>query len=555
MSLKFLGARDITAFGSAIAAAAGEALATEIVGMDKNGSVLGGCCYIANRDRYYTNGQQAAGRNGVFKLDPDMIDVSKSDYNIPLIQTEEFVCMGQPNPASLAQNAYTGRNNFDLIRLNVDTLGQTTPAFTGPNGAYVINTGGIGAGVPGGWTSSSRQQIFFEGLTDGIAGLTPLVGANVYPDGLAFSFIGDGTPLSDSVRRFDWPGWIDIRERRAVAVVPDFSSLVTSSITEPFYETPIDGDTFDWSFAQYIADTDATFATPKGLILQHNRTVLDPSPYIAGDKIRTYVRLSDFNPFDVSSASGVPVRTNGRVRLTSRLIAGVFPHFDLAGQQDAQNLATMHVLFDEQRGRFVQFLTHPDFPVADAGAVTVGFYAPIADPVIITPPIPVDVPRTNDIVDVESAVLGDLGEPIQGQVIDWTLTRRSTELEVLDASTFPGTSTVNNPSIDQSVPIKNEGTLSVIADGTPLVETTDYTVVLSTGVITWVTDQSGAALVTASYEHRLTAANPPNDDSHGTLLSATTISDVNGIVSTRILVPDDDELVGTTDNLNAEFPP
>ncbi len=559
MSLRFLGALEITPFGVAVANANGAANPTEIQGMDAGTTQLFGSMYCVNRNRYFCNGFQSGGVNGNFSIEPNFLDQSASNYLRPPSSPESdgdaFMCMGQPDLQTLAQTMYCGRNADVVRRLNVDTLSQTQPAFTGANGDFVINTGGIAAATPGGWVSFENIGIFFEGLTDGIPGVTPLVGANVYPQGLFLSQVHDGTPLSDSVRRFGWPAWIDIDLRRAVAVVPDIASRVTTTVTEPFYETPIDGDTFDWAFAQYIPDTDATLATPKGLLLQHNRSEI---PIIAGGVgvLRTYVRFTDFNPFGVASAVGVPTRTNGRIRLNSRCLANVGPHFDLAGQATLQNPTGIHIFFDSKNGRFVQFMgTLAAGTVGDPNRCTVGFFLPVADPVIITQPIAREVSRTNDIIDYDSAVLGDLGERINGQIIDWTLTRRSTELEVLDASTFPGTSTVVNAPIDESVPAANEGTLSVIADGVPLVETTDYTVVLSTGVITWVTDQSGATVVTATYEHRLTPAAPPNDATHGTLLADTSISDENGVVTTRILVPDDDDLVGTIDDLDAEFPP
>ena len=82
-----------------------------------------------------------------------------------------------------------------------------------------------------------------------------------------------------------------------------------------------------------------------------------------------------------------------------------------------------------------------------------------------------------------------------------------------------------------------------------LVEGVDYTVVLSTGVITWITDQSGAAVVDASYEHRETNATPP----HGSLLATASISDEDGRVNTQVAYGTGTTLVGAIDRLINAF--
>ena len=80
-----------------------------------------------------------------------------------------------------------------------------------------------------------------------------------------------------------------------------------------------------------------------------------------------------------------------------------------------------------------------------------------------------------------------------------------------------------------------------------LVEGVDYTVNLATGLITWITDQSGAALVTATYEHRETEVSPPN----GSLLVLQGVSDQDGRVFTQVRYDDDDDLVGALDILRS----
>jgi len=100
-----------------------------------------------------------------------------------------------------------------------------------------------------------------------------------------------------------------------------------------------------------------------------------------------------------------------------------------------------------------------------------------------------------------------------------------------------------------SVPSSAAGSLRIFADGIELAESTDFTVVLSTGVITWVTDQQGATLVSAAYEHRGTGALP----AHGTLLGSSSSTDGDGRARTSVFYPDDDDLVGKLDLITSDL--
>ncbi|KKK81283.1 hypothetical protein LCGC14_2815020, partial [marine sediment metagenome] len=80
-----------------------------------------------------------------------------------------------------------------------------------------------------------------------------------------------------------------------------------------------------------------------------------------------------------------------------------------------------------------------------------------------------------------------------------------------------------------------------------LAETTDYTVVLATGVITWVLDHSDATQMLADYDHRDTPAASPS----GELLNSTAQSDDLGRAVVRVRFADDDTLVDTGDRLTA----
>ena len=132
--------------------------------------------------------------------------------------------------------------------------------------------------------------------------------------------------------------------------------------------------------------------------------------------------------------------------------------------------------------------------------------------------------------------------------MDWSLFRNSSELEVI-VPVFPGFNTVANPPIDGNFAGDPEGTLVVRADTVVLVEGVDYTANLALGRITWITDQTGASVVDASYEHRENNASPP----HGTLLTALSLSEADGRVFSQIRYPDDDALVSTLDRLIADL--
>jgi hypothetical protein len=543
--------------------------------------------YHTGRDRFFCPfraSSAAQGSSGVGYFDPNFVADSppNADYvnqttlglgAITTLQNDQF------DPATSAQRIFlanAGSGNID--ELDPNTLGLTTDVFDeGPNGIFQNTISGPPTG-DGNWQSLVSTNLFFTGLKNGIRVTSGEVnnangnknnvetltsGVNVHPDGLYLANLNTGTLEGNNVTRSF--GWVDIRTRRLVGLIgaeedglstgiPSFFPLeVAANPTGNSSESEINGRTFQWICAQYLPDPDATFAIPKGeLIFIPRLEIPSINVPVLGDVQEVYIRITDFNPFNVAAAEGSRDRQHGRKRLTSAIIFNVFVPFDLTGQNPMNNPANPSVQFDPLRGRWVMVVADgtslEPFPI-DTNYQTVGFFSRSVDPVIVTSPAARDVPRTNDVVEFESFVGGDLGEPVGGSQIDWTLNRRSTEGELLDASTFPGTSTVANPPIDDVSPSIPEGTLVVIADGTTLVEGADYSVVLSTGIITWITDQSGAAVVTATYEHRSTGASP----AHGTLLTSASTSDEGGQVRTQVLFPDNDALVGTIDFLESEF--
>ena len=427
----------------------------------------------------------------------------------------------------------------------------TVPAGNGP----IRVTLGIGTAIPPGpgtWNAGNTApdglgfwNLVFEGLTDGIPGETNLVGTNVYPKGLMLFRARLGTcpaPIgtggaNDCDRALVWldlnTGLVDGR----MATTPGAAD--TSGVNT---EAPIAGQSFNWQTAQYIPDVDATFALPKGelmLVSDKKDAPADPSNFPQS----AFVKLIDFNPFNVPPSAGAPSRVHERLRLQSSCDYNGNPMFDVSSAGAAGGLAgddMIRLMYHPPTLRFMLILAVavPTLPqVVDEAFI--GYWARAVDPAIVTSPVQLDVARTNDVVEYESFVTGTLGEPAAGSRIDWSLVSVSSVNEVLNASTFPGSSTVSNPPIDQALTPVNEGTLVVEADSVVLVEGVDYTVNLATGLITWITDQSGAALVTATYEHRETEVSPPN----GALLVLSSISDADGRVFTQVQYADDDDLV------------
>jgi hypothetical protein len=443
------------------------------------------------------------------------------------------------------------------IRLNLG-IGDFASANSG---GWVSAPGIIGGGVGIGWWQ------FFEGLTDGIPAdaATPrlgpedaetnALGSNVYPKGLALAKMSAAripAPVGqdDAAEDSNALCWLDLDTGGLAGRMHLTPGVATNSLTEPNSEAPIAGNNFDWWPAQYIPDTDATAAQPKGelLLVSNDDAVVTESAF----DNTLFLKVIDFNPFG-KVASSAPNRVHERERLLSSVVFNHDPLFDLPSGGVAREIGSMRLFFHPPTRRFALILAVQSSDSAGAGPLIgesgIGYWQRAIDPVLVTSPVARDVPRTNDVIAYDSFVGGSLGEPVAAQLVDWTLFRNSTEGEILDASTFPGSSTVANFPIDDTSPSIPEGTLVVLSDGTILVEGVDYSVVLATGVITWITDQSGAALVTATYEHRTTDASPP----HGSLLSAQSVSDGDGIASTQIRYDDNDQLVGKLDRIISEI--
>lgn len=563
MSLTLVKAFDLQAYSQAVLAAGGHSTLGTIYGTFSQSSAgEGGMVYLHSRDALYTTGRRAASptRGLLFRLDPELEIVTGRAlaYVDSGVDFYAGLVTGQFNPATGVQKLYVRLSSTTLEELNPDTLQPSgSAAYTGPNGDFHTDFAvGIGSGE-GHWSTASAGLLrgaFFEHLTDGIPGETVLVGSNVYPKGLYWAPCSSGT--LNATTRVDIWGWIDVHTTRLTGRPGGLTptafprvTVATPSGLQDQSEAPIAGDAFSWVLAGFTLDPDATAAQPKGELFFHCAGPIGasgtPPP---GQIARAYVRWSDFNPFNLASAAGVPTRTHGRIRLTSRLLLPLNPQFNIPGQEYWSGASSpIFVAYDPVRRRCAVTMHREE---AISGGTTaakhaIGFYSRAVDPVIVTAPAPRSVPRTADVVAYESFVGGDLGEPAAGQLVTFSLARRSTEGEVVTITGGVGTtSTLAHPAVDTDAAGTPELTLT--ADGTPLALTTNYTVVAATGVITWVTSQVGK-LVLATYNHRNTDALP----AHGTLLAEQVQADENGTVRTEIEYPDNDALVGTIDALTS----
>ena len=586
MGLKFIGATDLAGFLNAFQAAQGltDEFAFDFSGEDSSQTLPIGT-YLHGLDKYVTRGRTS-------KAPPGPVNDPWARIGFPVLLTpvsfpnafteqrgpdsfehHEPLIPGDPlHPGG--QRLYAANTGPDSLIEEVTPVTSLTnsgaaafPTLIPANGPINIfrGTGAFASPVsPGGYIGGAqltgeqcRGRMIFEGLTDGIPGETNLVGANVYPAGLMLGKyrsatcpvpIGTGV-AADCDNAISWQdlhrGGIDGR----LAATP---GIVHS--TFPNSEAPIAGNEFSWYPAQYVPDDDATFNIPKGeLHFYSSRGDVPADPLNFAQSV--YIKIIDFNPFQVAPTGGEPNRVHERVRFGPTSVDfEISPMFGIGGAGD-NRVDQLQLAYHPLTQRFFMVQADISFSITTPGPAPgnesfIGYWLRAVDPIGVSSPVARDVPRIDDVVEYEAFVGGALGEPAASAAVDWTLFRNSSELEVI-VPVFPGFNTVANFPIDGNFALDPEGSLVVVADSVTLVEGVDYTVTLSSGRITWITDQTGATLVTASYEHRETNVLPP----HGTLLSASSLSDAEGRVFTQILWPNDVDLIGTLDRLIGDLAP
>lgn len=439
---------------------------------------------------------------------------------------------------SLATPASTFQTNTFQELDPVTGAVLTSAASLWPNMQYATHISIATPATPGFWdltpgaatTEDDAGWIFFEGMTDG--GFDN-VGAGTYSKGFGLIRCDRATVASSGDADLAFI-WVDLDSGNCVGNMT-IPGRVSSSSGD-FIEPQIAGATFDWGIhVDFVADSDSTYAQPKGEL----RIIGEPFTIGGGTQVRWFVRRVDFNPYGISTGL---IREHGRIRQTSVADADISP---LASGWPTLSISTVGkaLMFRDRTNRYMALLGNvvQDTTAPDPSEIMVREFGLDAEIEEVSAPGSVTPVRTGDTTTFEAVAFGSIGERVGGASTTWSLQRASTRDEVLTITGGIGTtSTVTNGPISANQAQDPEGTLVVTATtaGVPtvLAETTDYTVVLSTGVITWVTDQSSADEVTASYDHRTNVI----DDgvTEGTLLTSVGQTDDDGKVQTRVRYPD-----------------
>ncbi len=510
-------------------------------------------CHMVSTDRVIGTWGKQNGGSGFTQyhasLDPDFFDPTSSiiigSVESPAVKNW---AVGTFNPDSGAQRLYASQNLSvgTWQEFNQFTMGQIV---ADPYTNFASATSTVAASATGGY-SGGRVPLLFEGLTAG--GFDGIV-AGSYPDGLALVKVNVGNLGGGAGTDDDAIMWVNVATGNGVGKLVNPGRFASTGGPEPNTEPPIAGHNGHWRNIYYGPDADATFVAPKGVLV-----MMDDEGNAAGNIHYWYFRIVEFNPTNKISGQ---TRTHGRVLLTSR----VETDLDMTSRGFNNVVATAnrmeHLIYRHNRGTVLNVEGEQPTPssVPLLGDDGVFLYSIQPELALLSPPTSESTPRTADVTSWETQAIGSLGEPVGGARIDFTLERISTLSEVVDASGLtPGGGgalpALDNPPIDPDTadPPATEGSLVFFEDtgGGPvaLVETTDYTVVLSTAVITLIAPKPVAgATYTASYEHRATPATPP----HGTLLDTKTTSNEDGRAFTRVQVADNDTLVGEGDRLTA----
>lgn len=488
-------------------------------------------CYYDRLDIIVARGFQnlfPAGDQEIhFHFDPLGLDntspVSRQG-NVVSGKRANMFCVGEWDRLANTQVLYCGNTtdkeffNLDLATWVLDDAVNMWP-FN-----WHIGAGGSGGAV-GGWDETGAALgdfVFFETWGYAVRGVASVkhTDTNVYK-GLALIDLTDG-----KATLLDVPTWY-------------------TAFPAALFEAPeFNGDSFSLGRPQFVPDDDSLPAAPKGMLMLGQSEYLGDGAVPNSDN-RAYMKIIDWNPLGVAPAEGTPNRVHLREILMTKLdfiqqqafgtnINSAGDAVD-GGSPSAQNVPSMYhpasrtfitfidwkwTTFENERG----FVRHSIVPELDQ----------------LEPPTQQSEVETNKTVTWKARAMGDLGEGVGGVTGAWSLARRSTIEEVLDTAAAPAFNIVAHPPID-------DDTLVVEYLGTPLTEGVDYTVVESTGTITWAGGHSppNPSGYTATYLHSTVSATPP----HGTLLQESSETDTDGICETRVQYADDDELAGDRDRI------
>lgn len=553
MSLLELSVQDLTPYCNLVASTQSLGFYFEPRFGVVQGHAIGFSIYHDASNRIFSITRDSLSGAGICYFDPLLAAVTYPNA-FALDQTAmltSYIWAGQMNPDTGEQKIYSLRSSLStqkVRRHDTNTLAivesNMFPTAGQPTGMRFDTSAPDWSGVPGEWNGATVEgRLYFEGMTDGIPGITELTGANVYPKGLWLWFVDAGW-YQTSGDADHCLIYVDPATAKLAGIETMIPGEARGTPNSAYAEQPVFGKEFDWGLCQFIPDNDSTFDQPKGELLLSNDKNF---PFYDGTILQTVIRFVDYNPFGKTPAtSSDPIRVHGRKTLTSELKTELAPIFDVVSAPTL-TVAGQSPTYHPPTRRLMITLSSAVDPDTTENRSFLGSYSRTPEAVDVTPPAPLNVPRTNGITEAQAIVFGDNDEAVAGQTVTFTLKRSSTLWETLTVSGGIGTlSYVANPPIDAD--IAGNAELVIEADGSPLTEGVDYQVNnLTTGEIQWLTDQSGATLVTATYWHKATEVSPP----FGTLLTDTALSDGDGRVFARVEYEDDDDIVGHADVLES----
>lgn len=403
------------------------------------------------------------------------------------------------------------------------------------------------------------NPVIFEGITSTVgytaetsASAGILRGGNSHPQGLALiqaasaNFIGGGSGNAVGTR---WL-WVDLNTGLAVGVC-GLPVRADSGSTNTFAEPSIDGREFDWRIAQFVPDVGSTFAQPKGEI--HLMTSLDTSFVLPGQTVvapeqtftstvtRNYVAVHDFNPFNVSSGT---IRVHNRRRFLGvvdcpqePIISGGFNATSATNNHLGRNVT---MIYHPPSRSYIIWAGHPanaNGDEADAPVVGNSRIVRFRRAIVIgniSKPTPTTEVNENRTIQVRVLVRTDLSEPVAGTQVTFNYYRLSTRAESFNGTTQGATAYVVGAGViddDNRLEVRSGG--SVDTGGTILTRPGQYTVNFATGTLTPVGSWPSATIF-VRYRHRGVQRTP----GHGTLVSASGVTDSNGMVFAQVRYQD-----------------
>lgn len=438
------------------------------------------------------------------------------------------MCVGEWDRVANTQTLYCGdttTNQFYILDLATWVVDDSVNQM---NFLWWFGAGGSGGAI-GGWDENNgalANFVIFETWGYAIRGVAQVkhTDSNIYR-GLA---------------------QIDLATGKATLL--DVPTFYTSSPAALFEAPEFNGDSFSLGVPQFVADDDSLPAAPKGRLFLYQGEYLGDGAVPNSDN-RVYLKVIDWNPLGVAPAEGTPNRVHLREILMTKMdfiqqqVFGTNPNSagDAVDGGTPSTKRAKHFYHPPSR----TVITFFDWKITtnenERGIVRHSIVPELDQ---MEPATAQSEVETNKTVVFKARGMGDLGEPVAGITATWSLARRSTIAEALDTSAAPAFNIVAHFPIDPD-------TLVVEYLGTPLTEGVDYSVVESTGTITWMGAHSPPATsgYTATYRHSTVSATPP----HGSLLQETSETDTDGIAETRVQYPDDDDLAGDRDRITASM--